>query len=220
MSLRGAEAVLFLEDWMGMRVLVKERIRKRYRRVDVDEEIRRFRTINEARLMIKARRLGIPVPRVFDVDPINARIRMEYIEGPTLRQIMMRGDSIDVVLRAMRRLGRYVGILHKSCITHGDATPANLILRDGDVDKAYLVDFGLSEVVCTEPTRDPRIHHKFAIDINVTLRSIEASYRSLRDDAFSSFCEGYAEIMGQEDTSLVIRRMMRIRRMVRYAVDH
>ncbi len=49
----GAEAVLYLEDWLGLTVLVKERVPKGYRSVEFDSYIRRLRTINEVRAMLR-----------------------------------------------------------------------------------------------------------------------------------------------------------------------
>ena len=33
---KGAEAILYLEDWLGIKVLVKERFPKRYRLSEID----------------------------------------------------------------------------------------------------------------------------------------------------------------------------------------
>ncbi|WP_243676103.1 hypothetical protein [Vulcanisaeta distributa] len=49
--------------------------------IEFDNYIRRSRTINEARAMLRARELGIPVPRIYDVDLVSMRIRMEYLNG-------------------------------------------------------------------------------------------------------------------------------------------
>ncbi|WP_243669087.1 hypothetical protein [Vulcanisaeta sp. JCM 16161] len=58
----GAEAVLYLEDWLGMTVLVKERVPKGYRRAEFDNYIRRLRTINEARAMLRLGSWAYPCP--------------------------------------------------------------------------------------------------------------------------------------------------------------
>jgi len=40
---KGAEADLFLEEWHGMKVIVKKRVRKAYRIPQLDDEIRNRR---------------------------------------------------------------------------------------------------------------------------------------------------------------------------------
>ncbi|WP_243666845.1 hypothetical protein [Vulcanisaeta sp. JCM 16159] len=58
----GAEAVLYLEDWLGLTVLVKERVPKGYRGIEFDNYIRRSRTINEARAMLRLGSWAYPCP--------------------------------------------------------------------------------------------------------------------------------------------------------------
>lgn len=213
----GAEAVLYLEDWLGLTVLVKERVPKGYRRVEFDNYIRRLRTINEARAMIKARELGIPVPRVYDVDVINTRIRMEYLSGVPLVKLIMGNAALDnEVINYVRIMGNYVGTLHRSGIVHGDPTPANALIVG---DRLYLIDFGLSEILGRAPTvQDIRTLYRLALDLNVTLRSFEALRKDQSKSLFTEFLSGYRSAVGPELASRAESLVNRIRRMVRYAV--
>ena len=213
----GAEAVLYLENWLGMTVLVKERIPKGYRRPEFDNYIRRLRTINETRAMLKARELGIPVPRIFDVDLVNMRIRMEYLNGLPLVRLLMSNEALsDYVIGYVRTMGNYVGILHKNGIVHGDPTPANALIVGSTL---YLIDFGLSEILGRPPTpQDVRMLYKLALDLNVTLRSFEALRKDQSRYLFTEFLSGYRDAVGPELTTRVVGLVDRIRRMVRYAV--
>ncbi len=214
----GAEAVLYLEYWLGLTVLVKERRPKGYRRIEFDNYIRRTRTINEARTMIRTRELGIPVPRVYDVDPVNMRIRMEYLNGvPLVSLLMSSGDEAsNVVINYIRVMGNYIGMLHRNGILHGDPTLANALIVEG---KLYLIDFGLSEILGRAPTRqDAKILYKLALDLNVTLRSLEALCKDQSQLLFTEFLNGYKDTIGSELASRVQAMVNRIRKMVRYAV--
>ncbi|WP_069806800.1 KEOPS complex kinase/ATPase Bud32 [Vulcanisaeta thermophila] len=211
----GAEAILYLEDWLGMRVIVKERIPKGYRRREFDEYIRRFRTINEARALIRARELGVLAPVVYDVDVMNARIRMKYLRGMPLVSLIM-GGLIRESLGYMEELGVYLGRLHRAGLVHGDPTPANALVVDG---KLYMIDFGLSEFLGKEPTvSDSRAMYKLAIDLNVTLRSLEALRKDAHEELFRRFYSGYSSEVGGEFASVVLRFLRRVRSLVRYAV--
>ncbi|MGC8606023.1 MAG: KEOPS complex kinase/ATPase Bud32 [Vulcanisaeta sp.] len=214
----GAEAVLYLEDWLGLIVLVKERVPKGYRRAEFDNYIRKLRTINEARAMIRARELGIPVPRIYDVDLVNMRIRMEYLNGiPLVRLLMNNSEGInDVIINYIRTMGNHIGILHRNGIVHGDPTPANVLIVG---DKLYLIDFGLSEMLGRMPmTQDIRMLHKLALDLNVTLRSFEALRKDQSQFLFMEFLNGYRDAMGLELAGKVQAIISKIRKMVRYAV--
>jgi len=130
---KGAEAILYLEDWLGLRVLVKERVRKPYRLEEVDKRIRLRRTINESRNMIIASTL-VPVPEIYDVDISRFIIRMRYINAPRLMDLLpARSDLLQL-------FAKYLAILHLNGIMHGDPTPANALVSSD----LYIIDFGLS----------------------------------------------------------------------------
>ncbi len=212
---KGAEAVLYLEKWLGMEVLVKERPPKAYRRPELDFYIRKMRTVTEAKAMIKAAELGIPVPRIYDVDLDYMRIRMEYIrEGVSMAYLINKDDPR--ILDFLRLFGKYVGLLHKTGILHGDPTPANVLIVKGGL---RVIDFGLAEFLGSEPRPyDTKAIHKMAIDINVTLRSLEALRKDVANRLFEAFFEGYKEVVGPEMAERVKAMLRRIRSLVRYAV--
>lgn len=208
---KGAEAILYLEDWLGKVVLVKRRFPKRYRDPVFDTLLRLRRTINEARLMIMASRIPVNTPEIYDVDVPGAIIRMRYIKAPTLNELIRSEGSTAKVSSLMEEMGRLIGRLHSSGIIHGDPTPAN-ILVDGNME--YVIDFGLGEYDVA--VWGYRYLRKAAVDLNVLLRSLESNYGSVGIRLFEDFMRGYGEVVGEDIADRVLRWLRRIRSLARY----
>ena len=81
MIYQGAEAKLILSKYMGNEVVEKRRISKSYRIKEIDEKLIIYRTKEEVKLMHDARKNGVSVPIIYDVDTVNGIITMEYIKG-------------------------------------------------------------------------------------------------------------------------------------------
>jgi Kae1-associated kinase Bud32 len=79
---RGAEAVITLEDG----TVRKERIDKSYRLPELDELIRKERTLREARITSDARRHGVPTPIICDVSRFE--LKMEHLGGEKLKDVI------------------------------------------------------------------------------------------------------------------------------------
>ncbi|NHV98675.1 MAG: Kae1-associated serine/threonine protein kinase [Thaumarchaeota archaeon] len=135
---QGAEAIVDLCEWLGREVVVKTRIAKSYRVRELDDLIRRSRTIREASLLSSAKKAGVETPFIYHVNPVEGWILMSYVKGESLRS--MQGSSMFPSL--VNRLGSIVGKLHAAGIVHGDLTPANVIISGG---RLVLIDFGLGE---------------------------------------------------------------------------
>jgi len=132
---RGAEAVLYRQDGR----LVKERVSKSYRIPQLDEEIRKRRTKTEARLMEKARRSGVFVPK----SEMTGRytITMDYIDGAKLKDAL-NGMKPREQKEVAEKIGAVVAALHAAGIVHGDLTTSNMILKGKEL---YVIDFGLGK---------------------------------------------------------------------------
>ena len=85
---QGAEAEIHLTTWMGKKVIKKKRIVKNYRLREIDRDLRRKRTKKEVLLMSDARRAGISVPVIYDVDIQNSIITMEFLDAPRVKDII------------------------------------------------------------------------------------------------------------------------------------
>ena len=135
----GAEARLDSAVWMNREVVFKQRVVKGYRHPVLDRSLQTFRIKNEVRLMLEARKAGIPVPVIYSVDLAENRIVMEEIPGMRVKDAlenMPEDRARDVCLK----IGEIAGKLHASDIVHGDLTTSNMLL---DGDRIVVIDFSL-----------------------------------------------------------------------------
>lgn len=65
---RGAEAEIVLSDYLGKKVVQKRRVSKSYRIKEIDSHLISSRTREEAKLISEARKSGVSVPILYDVD--------------------------------------------------------------------------------------------------------------------------------------------------------
>ena len=136
----GAEAYLYKELWHGKQIIRKFRKPKNYRIQALDQQIRQFRTIHEAKLLNEARKSGIPTPIIYEVDIPNTTIIMEFIEGKRIKDLFIESDNSEKVCMT---IGKWIGLLHKNGIVHGDLTTSNMIISNEG--KLYFIDFGLGD---------------------------------------------------------------------------
>lgn len=201
---KGAEADLWLDpDWNGVKALIKRRVEKRYRHPELDAEIRRSRTNHEASIIHRAREGGVPTPIIYQVDPENATIVMEFVEGEKVR------DIVDDLSEEERRwlfchIGELAGRLHRAGIVHGDLTTSNMIRTQRGV---VFVDFGLSEV-STET-------EKRGVDLNLMSRMLTSTHFRHTEELFAAFEECYRIVLGDEADE-ALGRMDAISRRGRY----
>jgi len=135
----GAEARLDSGVWLGRDVVFKQRVVKGYRHPKLDRSLQSFRIKNEVRLMLEARKAGIPVPIIYSVDLSDNRIVMEEIPGIRVKDALEdlpkdRGEEI------CHKIGEIAGRLHLGDIVHGDLTTSNMLL---DGDRIVVIDFSL-----------------------------------------------------------------------------
>ncbi|WP_256287723.1 bifunctional N(6)-L-threonylcarbamoyladenine synthase/serine/threonine protein kinase [Halobellus inordinatus] len=127
-TIRGAEATVTFEDDR----VIKRRVPKAYRHPALDERLRAERTRAEARLTSAARRVGVPTPVVYDIDPQDGTLVFEYVGHDDLAAAL----TVD----RCRAVGRHLAAIHDAGFVHGDPTTRNV--RVGE-ERTYLVDFGL-----------------------------------------------------------------------------
>ena len=101
--------------------------------------------------------------RMFTVDPGLNRpcLVMDFVDGPSL------GDRIDAgpltqaeVLALILRLASGLEVAHRAEVVHRDLSPDNVILPDGRVETARIIDFGIAKM--TTPGGRTVIGDKFA----------------------------------------------------------
>lgn len=139
---RGAEAELYLTDFLGREAVLKRRIPKKYRIPELDRKIRAERTRAEARIIHRAKKAGVRTPILYSIDVKNTEITMEKMKGFTLKHALPSMNE-DEKREIGKKIGEMVAKLHSAGIVHGDLTTSNMILSDAEI---ALIDFGLSEI--------------------------------------------------------------------------
>jgi len=78
---------------------------------------------------------------------------MEFVEGESLASILTgRRLEPPEVLRLRDRLASGLAAAHEKGIIHRDISPDNILLPQGDVDRAKMIDFGIAKSLDTEGT--------------------------------------------------------------------
>jgi N6-L-threonylcarbamoyladenine synthase/protein kinase Bud32 len=172
-AVQGAEATVTVEDGR----VRKRRNPRAYRHPTLDERLRTQRTREEARLTSEARRVGVPTPVVYDVDPREGTLVFERVGECDLRAALTADRVRDV--------GRHLATIHDAGFVHGDPTTRNVRIAGGaseesaagwasgdnwsreQDDRTYLIDFGLGYY--TDHAED------YAMDLHVFSQSLSGT---------------------------------------------
>ena len=182
---KGAEANIY---WTKEHI-VKIRPKKRYRIEEIDLKLRKLRTRSEAKILQKLSKAGFNCPRVDEVDDTKMHLKLEYIKGYKVRDILGK----DNCKKACAIIGDMVAQLHNLGIIHGDLTTSNMLLRQGDqddlgsgpIDAKYLfmIDFGLSYF-------SAKFEDK-AVDLHLLKQALESKHPMLADEAIRYLLKAY-----------------------------
>jgi len=200
---QGAEAILTAGALFGRRTVVKLRRPKGYRIPALETSIARGRMRNEARLMERARRAGVDVPRVLDADPEERSITLEYLGRNPLRD---EYEDLPTAARraTARKVGSAIGLLHRAGLIHGDLTTSNMVVRGG---RLHLFDFSLGHISL-------RIEDR-AVDLKAFKDSFRATHLGHASD-FDLIVGAYRRALGVGGEK-VIAQIANIERRRRYA---
>src|ERR1700761_2269252 len=165
---QGAEALVYKTHFLTptTSVALKVRPSKPWRHPTLDKRLTRQRILAEARVLVKCRKEGVPVPAVLGLDWEAGWMVGEWIEGVTVKQAI-RERSVDgqggeeALKGLLRKIGAVVGKLHAIGVVHGDLTTSNMLLRPtsssagaGDLEgEIVLIDFGLATQAVQEEDR-------------------------------------------------------------------
>ena len=196
---QGAEAVLYIKKIDGQKVLIKERIRKKYRIKQIDEKLRKIRTKAEAKLLTEARKVGVHTPKI--VKLTEDKIFMEFIEGKRVKEFLNSADE-KTIKDVCKKIGQSIGKLHAANIVHGDLTTSNILISN---DKLYFIDFGLGRF-------SRRIEDK-AVDLKLLKEALQSTHWKILKLCWDNILKGYKKY-SEED---VIKRIKDIEKRVRYA---
>ena len=84
---------------------------------------------------------------VFSVDPQlqRAYLAMEFVEGPSLKKRLGLGPlPLADVKILQKRIASALEVAHQHGVVHRDISPDNVIMPDGDVRSAKIIDFGIA----------------------------------------------------------------------------
>lgn len=204
---RGAEAILYLDNWENQRVLVKERIKKGYRVKQIDEKLRRERTSHEVKLLTDARTIGVSTPQILHVDKASNKIIMEFISGERVKELLGHAESErEKIKKTCEKIGSAIGRLHKANIVHGDLTTSNMILQ-AESGKIYFIDFGLGGY-------SKRVEDK-GVDLKLLHDAIKAAHYKILKLCWRNILIGYRK--EYKDADEVIKKIEEIEGRARYA---
>lgn len=199
---RGAESIIYLDEYEGKKVLVKERIKKDYRIEEIDQKLRKERTRREVNLLRRAREVGVSTPQILYVDEKNHKIIMEFIDGIRIKEFLNSGKE-DEIKKVCFEIGKLIGKLHSNKIVHGDLTTSNMILKDG---KIYFIDFSLGNF-------SNRIED-YGVDLNLLYEAIRSTHFKILKICWDSIANGYKTEL--KDAEKVFKKMEEIEKRARY----
>ncbi|XP_064074987.1 EKC/KEOPS complex subunit TP53RK [Vanessa tameamea] len=205
---QGAEAKLYICNYLGKPTLIKERFKKNYRHPDLDLTITKERIKNEARSIVRCKTAGIRTPTLYLVDFDRRRIYMEHFQNSiTVKDFIIifskLNSSKDVTTNSLdvyaSKIGQTVRKLHDNNIIHGDLTTSNMLLIEKsptnvvndskwlchDNVEIVMIDFGLSFI--DSSTEDK------GVDLYVLERALISTHNDYPDlfdkifDAYKSF---------------------------------
>ena len=202
---QGAEATVFSGYWMGEKAIFKKRNHRSYRHPDLDRRLTRQRISVEVRVLRKLHSTTVSSPSLFDVDIDEGWIILSEVEGVTLYESLLNGESN---IEHIKKFGGLIRQLHELGISHGDLTTHNVMINDDG--ELTLIDFGLSKI-------SPEIEH-LGLDLQVLHECLNASHYE-ENGAIESMIDGYLS-NSSDDTATsgpdVIERFNSIRGRVRY----
>lgn len=181
---QGAEAKIWLDRENN--VIFKERFSKKYRHTAIDTLLIKKRTRAESRLLTKLKeKVSFNVPSVYQTDESKGIIKMEFIDGISLKQYLFSCSNENDLIQIGKTIGRDIAKLHDNGITHGDLTSSNILYGTKNPeasDPLIYIDWGLA--VATDSANVK------AIDLYVLQRALSSTH-SNADTVWNSFIETY-----------------------------
>jgi Kae1-associated kinase Bud32 len=199
---RGAESIIYLDEFDDQKVLVKERVKKNYRLEQIDEKLRKERTRKEVKMLTEARKYNVLTPKILNVDFQKHKIIMENIDGTRIKEFFNSADKKNLQKVSME-IGKLIGRLHANNIIHGDLTTSNMLLKDNQI---YFIDFSLGEF-------SNRIEDK-GVDLNLLYEALKATHFKNFKICWDNILKGYKQ--EYSEGSKVLERVKDIEKRARY----
>lgn len=199
---QGAEAKLYICNYLGRPTIIKERFQKHYRHPDLDKSITKERIKNEARSIVRCKTADVKTPALYLVDFQRRRIYMQYFEHSiTVKDYIIQyaketKDEAQTLDAISKMIGETVRKLHENNIIHGDLTTSNMLLIPKNVNNEttiekwldkkefdlVMIDFGLSYI--DSSTEDK------GVDLYVLERALISTHNDY-PDLFNKIFETY-----------------------------
>ncbi|MCK7612016.1 serine/threonine protein kinase [Roseibium sediminicola] len=109
----------------------------------------------EAKILRKLKHDALTQYFVFAKEPTLGTyyLAMEFVSGPSLKSRLESGPlEPEAVFRLLQRLASALQAVHDREVIHRDLSPDNIILQNGDVGQAKIIDFGISRANTGGPT--------------------------------------------------------------------
>ncbi|RLG62224.1 Kae1-associated kinase Bud32 [Candidatus Geothermarchaeota archaeon] len=203
---RGAEAILYLVDFLGTKAILKLRTSKKYRNKELDNLLRRRRTAREANILYHLYKNNFPAPKLYYVNLERNAIIMEYLEGLVLKEYISKLENSDELYKIGYDIGKLVAHLHNLNVIHNDLATRNFIVTKEK--RIYLIDFGLS-----------MFSHEYkekALDIDVFKRVLDVTHPDECDMIFDTFIQVYTK--NALDSKETINFYYKLSKMGRYHI--
>ena len=144
---------------------------------------------------------GIAAPRVFYYDPDEGVLIEEFVEGIRLKEALEEGKNEDK-RRILFSLGKALGRMHSSGLSHGDLTTSNIVITPRGLT---FIDpsFGSKEATLED----------MGTDLNLFTEAHRAAHPG-DEELLEIFFDGYRE--GCPFADEVIRKAEEIERRARY----
>ena len=194
---QGAESIIYLSD----NNIIKERIKKNYRIKEIDLIKRKYPTRREAKLLEKAKQIGVNVPNVIKVDDKNMKVLMEFINGSLVKEVL---DDLNKgeLKKTCIEIGKEIAKLHNNDIIHNDLTTSNMLIKE---NKVYFIDFGLGFI-------SNKLEDK-AVDLHLLKQALESKHYKCFKEAFNSILKGYKKCHQFDE---VLKRLEKVESRGRY----
>jgi serine/threonine-protein kinase len=136
------------EVYCGHSIQTGDKVAIKVIRADLaDNEVAISMFRNEAAALYHLHHEAIVRYFVFSIDPSlqRAYLAMEFVEGESLSQIFQRGPMrVETLCVLAERVALGLYAAHKRGIIHRDVSPDNIIIQNGDVREAKIIDFGIA----------------------------------------------------------------------------
>ncbi|MBR9704899.1 Kae1-associated serine/threonine protein kinase [Candidatus Pacearchaeota archaeon] len=189
----GAEAIITLKD----NQVTKNRVKKSYRILQLDNKLRKKRTKSETKIIEKLKNI-IPVPKIIKSNNLDI-IDMQYIKGKKLSDNL---ESLDYK-KILKQISNNISIMHDQDIIHGDLTTSNMIYQE-DENKVYFIDFGLA-------FHSYKIEDK-AVDLHLLKQALDSKHYKIADTAIKIILNNYKAKQSKQ----ILERIKAIEKRGRY----